>query len=330
MKAWSLAPAARGRFADQGGLGPFLEDDQRVAEVDTTLVGQPDQAEQRRFDLDALGDIKQCPAGPERRVQGGEEIVGGLHGLGQQIPANQVGMILDGLVQVEEDRPAQATGIGQADSRPVDVLDAGRVVGAQAFPQSVKCRAGLAVGLVGARGCEVLQLEGHGYRFAATPRRGRSARRRPGTGRRPPAGGRSARLVRRGRERNGLKGRFGESAGRSRRRGALVIMSRQDVRHGNRMPIVGIELDPRVGRESVAGPEIADLCRQVSDCHARILGRIDGIDAMQSLKAHPSPRTRQTLQSGCQASFGLLSPPTLPSGAGSACSSRRRIPWAVP
>ena len=55
MQAGSLAPAARGRLADQRGLGPFLEHDQRVAEVDTTLVGQPDQAEQRGLDLDPLG-----------------------------------------------------------------------------------------------------------------------------------------------------------------------------------------------------------------------------------------------------------------------------------
>src|SRR5271157_4498473 len=160
MKSWSLAPGSRGRFADQDCLGPFLEDDERVAEIDTTLMGQPNQAEERGFDLEPPGDVKQCPAGPERRMQGGEDIVGGPHGLGQKIPANQVGMIPNGLVQVKEERPAQATGIGQVNSRPVDVLDPGRVVRAQALPEFVKCRTGRTGGLIGAGGCKALQLEG--------------------------------------------------------------------------------------------------------------------------------------------------------------------------
>ena len=160
VKSGSLAPALGGRLADQGCLGPFLEDDQRVAEIDTTLVGQPDQAEERGFDLDPPGDVEQRPAGPERRVEGGEDIVGGRHGLGQQIPANQVGMIPDGLVQVEEDRPAQPAGIGMANGRAVDVLDPGGVVRAQGLPESVQCRTGRTGGRLGARGCEALELEG--------------------------------------------------------------------------------------------------------------------------------------------------------------------------
>ena len=44
-------------------------------------------------------------------------------------------MIPNGLVQVKEERPAQATGIGQANSRPVDVLDPGRVVRGSSFPR---------------------------------------------------------------------------------------------------------------------------------------------------------------------------------------------------
>ena len=86
----SLGPRrSPGRFADQGGLGPFLEHDQRVAQVDAALMGQPDQAEQRGFELDPPGHIEQRPAGPERRVQGGEDIVGGRDGLGQQIPVER-------------------------------------------------------------------------------------------------------------------------------------------------------------------------------------------------------------------------------------------------
>ncbi len=102
MKCGSLSPLARGRFAHQGRLCPFLENDERMAQINATLVGQADQAEQRGFELEALGNVKQRPAGPERRVQSGEDVVGGLHGLGQQIPANEVGMLRNGLVQIKE------------------------------------------------------------------------------------------------------------------------------------------------------------------------------------------------------------------------------------
>src|SRR5271157_3034042 len=218
MKSWSLAPGARGRFADQGCLGPLLEDDERVAEIDSTLMGQPDQAEQRGFDLEPPGDIKQCPAGPERRVQGGEDIVGGLHSLGQKIPANYVGIVSNGLVQVKEERPAQATGISQANGRPVDVLDAGRVVRAQALPESVKCCAGCAGGLVGAGGCEVVQLEGPDVGspplLVAGGRPGESLEPREGF---PASVGQPGRFVALPKER--LKRRFRESAGRRCRRG---------------------------------------------------------------------------------------------------------------
>ena len=71
-----LAAAAAGRLADERRLGTFLEHDQRVAEVDATLVGQPHQAEQRGLDLNAPGDVEQRSAGPERGVQGGEDVVG--------------------------------------------------------------------------------------------------------------------------------------------------------------------------------------------------------------------------------------------------------------
>ena len=70
-----LAPRA-GRLADQRGLGPVLEHDERVVQVDAALPGQADQAEQRGLELHALRHVEQRPAGPERRVQRREEVVG--------------------------------------------------------------------------------------------------------------------------------------------------------------------------------------------------------------------------------------------------------------
>ena len=105
-----LAPRAGGRLADERRLGILLEHDQRMAEIDTTLVGQAHQAEQWRLDLNAPGHVKQRTAGPERGVQGGEDVVRRGHRLGHQVAADQLGMVLDGLVQVEEDRAAQPAG----------------------------------------------------------------------------------------------------------------------------------------------------------------------------------------------------------------------------
>ena len=109
-----------------------------MAEVDTPSWANPDQAEQRRLDLNAPGDVKQRAAGPEGGVQGGEDVVRGRDGLGHAGTADQLGMVLHGLVQVEEDRPAQAGRIGVPDGRAVDVLDPGRVVRAQGLPEPVQ------------------------------------------------------------------------------------------------------------------------------------------------------------------------------------------------
>ena len=68
-------PPAPGRLADQRGLGPVLEHDERVAQVDAAPLGQADQAEQRGLELHALGHVEQRPARPERRVQRREEVV---------------------------------------------------------------------------------------------------------------------------------------------------------------------------------------------------------------------------------------------------------------
>ena len=303
MKSWSLAPGARGRFADQGCLGPFLEDDERVAEIDTTLMGQPNQAEERGFDLEPPGDIKQCPAGPERRVQGGEDIVGGLHGLGQKIPANQVGMIPNGLVQVKEERPAQATGIGQANSRPVDVLDPGRVVRAQALPESVKCRTGRTGGLIGARGCEVLQLEGPDIGSPPLLVAGG----RPGEGLEPREGlptsvGQPGRFVAAPKER--LKRRFRESAGRSCRRGCA----------DHHVSLYMLQTKPKLNRVldlfELVHSEVAQLSLKLC---LRRRGRILCVkDAVSGQKRHwdrdfksCAPGTRRMGNDCCQGAIGV-------------------------
>ena len=90
MKSGSLASAVGGRLAHQGGLCALLEHDQRVAEIDPSFVGQPDQTEQRSLDLDSPRHVKQRSAGPERGVEGREDIVRRLHCVGHQISAQPV------------------------------------------------------------------------------------------------------------------------------------------------------------------------------------------------------------------------------------------------
>ena len=73
VQAGASPRSGRRCLADQGRLGPLFEHDQRVAQVDTALAGQPDQAEQRGLDLDAPGARKatsrrsRTPRGGRRR-----------------------------------------------------------------------------------------------------------------------------------------------------------------------------------------------------------------------------------------------------------------------
>ena len=131
----SFAITPPGRLADQRGFGPVLEHDERVAQVDPPLLGQADQAEQRGLERHALGHVEQRAAGPERRVQGREDVVGGSDGLGQQVAFQQLGMVFDRAIQVDEDRAPEPRRIGLARQGAVDVLDAGGVVRAQSVPQ---------------------------------------------------------------------------------------------------------------------------------------------------------------------------------------------------
>ena len=55
MEPRNFAPLAGGRLANQGCLGPFLENDESMAQINATFMSQTDQAEQRVFDLDATG-----------------------------------------------------------------------------------------------------------------------------------------------------------------------------------------------------------------------------------------------------------------------------------
>ena len=65
VECLSLIAPLPARFADQGGLGPVLEHHQRMAQVDTPLPRQADQAENGRLDRDPFGHIEQRTTRPE-------------------------------------------------------------------------------------------------------------------------------------------------------------------------------------------------------------------------------------------------------------------------
>ena len=277
MESWILAAGGRGRFADQGCLSTFLENDERVAKIDTPIMGQSNQAEQWSFNLDSSGDIKQSPAGPERRVEGRKNVVAWLYGLGHEVPAYQVGVLLDGLVQVKEKRAAQASGIGRANRCPVDVLDSGRVVRAQVLPESVERRTGFAGRLIKARGSETLQLEGANIGsppfLVAGTRPGKSLKPCEGL---PAPVGQPAGFVAVAEER--LKGRFRESAGRSCRRGCAA----------HRISLNRLQTEPKANRVldlfELVPSEVAQLFLEFRlRCRARILCVKD---AVSSQKGH--------------------------------------------
>ena len=114
MQRLRLAPAHAGGLADERRLGPFFEDDERVVQVDPLPARQADQAEQRRLDLDPLGDVQQRAAGPERRVERREGVGGGRDGVGQEVALEDLRMILRRRGQVDEDRPAELGRVGRS------------------------------------------------------------------------------------------------------------------------------------------------------------------------------------------------------------------------
>ena len=87
-------------------------------EVDAPRLLPADQAEQRRLELHAPGNVKQRSAGPEGRVQGREVVGAGKHGLGKQIAFEQLGMVFDRAIQVDEDRTPENGGVGLAARAP--------------------------------------------------------------------------------------------------------------------------------------------------------------------------------------------------------------------
>ena len=185
-----LCPAtATGRFTDQRGFCPLFEHDERMAHVDMPLVGKADQTEKRSIELHPFGHVKQRPTRPKRGVKRREDVVRGLHGLGQQIPLQQLGVVFDGLIQIDENRPPEARCIGLACQRAVDVLDASGVVRAQRFPEIVESPWACAPGFVCWPADRRRQAAARGYQSAAIPRRARWARRMPETGRTPRDGG---------------------------------------------------------------------------------------------------------------------------------------------
>ena len=122
---------------DQGRLGPLLQHDQRVVQVDPPSAEQADQAEQRGLDLHPLRDVEQRPAGPERRVQGRE-------GVGRRVRRPRSA----GSARAARDAPSTAVARSTKTAPPslagsavrvgdgVDLLDPGRVVRARAPPRA--------------------------------------------------------------------------------------------------------------------------------------------------------------------------------------------------
>ena len=108
-----------------------------------------DQAEQGCLHLDAPGYIKQRAASPECGMQGGEDIVGRLDHVGEQVAFEQVGMALDGLAEVKENRSAGLAGVHMTHRRAVDMFNSGGVVRAQVVPEPIKRGAGVAWGFIG-------------------------------------------------------------------------------------------------------------------------------------------------------------------------------------
>src|SRR5437868_3551303 len=68
-------------------------------------------------------------------------------------------MTLYGLTEINENRPAGLARVYLPHRRAVDVLNSGGVVRAQVVPESIKCGAGVASGLIGAGGREGVELE---------------------------------------------------------------------------------------------------------------------------------------------------------------------------
>ncbi len=78
-----LAPS--GRFANEGCTGLVFEHHQRMAQVDTPFPSETNQTEKRGLEALSPGYVKQGSARPERGVKRREDVVGGLHGIGQQV-----------------------------------------------------------------------------------------------------------------------------------------------------------------------------------------------------------------------------------------------------
>ena len=85
-----------------------------------------------------FGYIEQRPAGPERRVQGREEVVAGGDRLRQQVAIEDLGVVLGRLRQIDEDRAAQLGRVGLAGRDAVDVQHARGIMGAHGAPQVVE------------------------------------------------------------------------------------------------------------------------------------------------------------------------------------------------
>ena len=83
-------------------LCPVFDDDQRTLELAHVFGVDPEIGLQRHVNLDALGNVDERPAAPDRRVQGGELVVLDRDHRGEVL-LHQVGIFANRRVGVDED-----------------------------------------------------------------------------------------------------------------------------------------------------------------------------------------------------------------------------------